>query len=275
MGSTIHQAFTDAAVDVGVASECGRDRQQNQDSFLIDDDLQLCIIADGVGSRAGGAVASRMACQHLADLLAATFETLRLHGSTDPADRQDIIQAALARSFQSADRRIVCEQALHPRLAGMATTALVACIDSPEPLLSENPQPLQLHVGHVGDSRAVLLRRGVPVPLTRVHNLAAGLLEAGVITSQQAACHPGRHTLYLFLGGELHDGPALTTCPVFEGDRILLMTDGISDVLDDSSIARLLDSIANPEIAAACVVDEAMRRGSRDDATCVVINVGE
>lgn len=267
MSSTIHQ-LTQGVLDVGAMSECGRRRQHNQDFYLIDDDMLVYAVADGIGGHVGGDIASHIACEQIIDLLGASLDNIRRN---DTADCDEAIRHAIIRSFQSADRRIVCEQSLDPRYAQMGTTAVVAHVAVGRD--DSFAVTRQLYIGHAGDSRALLVRDGRATQLTTSHTLATGLLEAGVITQEQALRHPGRHTLYLFLGGELHDAPELVSCPVVAADRIVLLTDGITGVLDNQQVAKLVDGIFDSEIAAACLVDEAISRGATDDVTAIVIRV--
>jgi len=267
MGSTIYPVHAQSVVDVGALSECGRRRLHNQDSFLIDEYLRLFAIADGIGGCTGGDVASRIACEHIVDLLDVSLENLR---RDDVPDRDEAIRSAITRTFQSADRRIQCEQSLDLRVAQMGTTAVLVYVDTGEDGFTDQQQ---LYVGHVGDSRALLIRDGQATQLTTNHTLAVGLYEAGVISADEALRHPGRNTLYKFLGGELHDGPQVVSCPVYDSDRIVLVTDGVTGVLDNSQVAKLVDSIFDSEIAAACLVDEAISRGASDDVTAIVIRI--
>lgn len=270
MEPAIYHRLQDCVAQTGSASECGRRRNDNQDSYLVDDEMQLCVVADGIGGHMGGNVASQIACEHIADLMEVALENIR----RDPVvDRKSAICSALASSFRSADRRIICEQSLNLRQSQMGTTALAAFVDVSHSAGDSVPRQHQLYIGHVGDSRALLIRDGQAIQLTTVHTLATGLLEAGVITAEQALRHPGRNTLYMFLGGELHDGPQIESCPVYDSDRIVLMTDGITDVLQNQQIAKLLENIYDSEIAAACLVDEAISSGAGDDVTCVVISI--
>lgn len=268
MSSALHPENYSLTTACGAVSRCGVQRMSNQDSYLTDECLQMFVLADGVAGSAGGEIASALACGQILD----TFEN-ELSKIQQEDDRQASINAAVSQSFRSADRRIVCERTMEPFLSGMATTALLAfvdsCIDSAAPAMGKG----RLYIGNAGDCRALLVRMGEATQLTHDHTIAAGLEEAGLLDHEQALNHPGRSILYINLGGSLYDGPQLSSCCVQEGDRLVLMTDGITGVLGNDDVASIVAATPGAEAAANRLADTAVQKGAGDDVTCVVVDI--
>ena len=157
MGSTLDGRLSFSATAVGAVSRRGVRRKNNQDAFIIDRDLSMYVVADGIGSLAGGEVASAVACAQITDLLEHQID--QITGDAE-SGRHVAIQSAIRNSFRDADSRIVCEQSMDPFLSRMATTALLAYIDVENKTSSAAPTRKRLYVGNVGDSRALLIRDG-------------------------------------------------------------------------------------------------------------------
>ena len=272
MGSTVDHRTYYSTTAVGAVSRRGARRQNNQDAFLVDEYLSMYVVADGLASLAGGEVASAIACAQITDLLEDALN--RIDVDADCA-RQTAIPSAIRNCFRAADRRIICEQSMEPFLSRMGTTALLAYIDVER---EDSPATLPeyfLYLGNVGSCRALLVRDGDVSQLTHDHTLAFGLRDAGNISAEQAMRHPGDNELHMYLGGAIHDGPEIYSCPVFHGDRVVLMTDGITRVLDNEQAAALVTSIADVDSAANILADAAFEHGASDDVTCLVISVGD
>ena len=272
MGSILDGRLSFSDTAVGAVSRQGVRRKNNQDAFIIDTDLSMYIVADGVGSLAGGEVASAVACTRIADLLERQIDRIRIDAESD---RHVAVQSAIRKCFRDADRTIVREQSTDPLLSRMATTALLAYVDVDTE--NENsaaaPTRNRLYVANVGDSRALLLRDGEVTQLTHDHTISVGLRDAGIISEEQARRHPDANTLYMYLGGAIFDGPEISSCPVFGGDRVVLMTDGITRPMDNQLVADLVTSVEDAKLAAIHVADAAMEHGSGDDVTCLVVDV--
>jgi protein phosphatase len=158
------------------------------------------------------------------------------------------------------------------RFAGMGTTAVALRYRQLTSFFGTGIR-LTAEVAHVGDSRAYLLRDGRVVQVTEDHSLVAELVKNGSITRAQAANHPHRNVLTRALG----DGEAWADSVLFEvrvGDRMLLCSDGLSDVVPEEDIARVLRSSArDPEVAARELVEAALEAGGPDNVSVVVVDV--
>jgi protein phosphatase len=226
---------------VGGRSDVGLHRHNNQDSMYAGP--RLAAVADGVGGAAGGEVASRLTITALMPL------------DTDAIDDP---QAALRTATASADESIRAGVSSDPSLSGMSTTltAILATDD-------------QVVLGHIGDSRAYLLRGGVLSQLTRDHTLVQSLIDEGQITEEEALTHPRRSWIMRALDGR--GQPELDVIPldVQPGDRYLVCSDGLSSYVAEAEItAALLD--ADPQLAADRLIELALRAGGPDNISCVV-----
>jgi serine/threonine protein phosphatase PrpC len=242
-------------------SHVGLMRSSNQDAFVVDNGLGLWVVADGMGGRAGGDIASALTVKVLLD----HFQGLKQRGG--PAVfKQDNGEASvqLRRAFQQADEAIRGRAREEPALSGMGTTIVALVVSS----LS----PLQLVIGHVGDSRAYLYRGQELRLLTRDHSLVEDLLARGSISPEEVATHPQRHILVRALGIEGQTDPDISQHAIQPGDILLLCTDGITKMLSDQQISAHLSHAAHsPDEACKELVAESNARGGKDNSTAVVV----
>ncbi len=239
----------------------GLKRSSNQDAFVVDDALGLWLVADGMGGRAGGDVASSVAvtCIH-------EYFQSKNHSSVPVKSElnSDEASSRLFSAIRNADLAIRTTTRSQPELDGLGTT-LVAIIVS---CLS----PLQITIAHVGDSRAYLFRDGGLRVLTHDHTLVEDLLAKGQIGPDEAMSHPQRHILLRALGIEGQMEPDVSSQPIQSGDVLCLCTDGITKMLADDQIAALLRSTPHdPENACSLLITEANALGGRDNSTAVVV----
>ncbi len=225
-----------AATDVGLI------RSGNEDSFIARDDL--FVVCDGMGGARAGEVASATACETIAAL--------------DPgsADRED-----LHRIVFEANKAVIQKGAGDPQLQGMGTTMTAAFRTGPE----------NLALAHIGDSRAYLLRNQALHQLTQDHSLVAELVRQGRLTPEQAAVHPHRSVITRAIGIEPETLPDLFQLTLEPGDRLLLCSDGLSGMVDDQGIERILGEGDDPAAVAAALVDAALQNGGEDNVTVVVV----
>ena len=243
----------------------GTGRRENQDATLVDNDNGLFVIADGVGCVEGSGVASAIACCQLLD----RFETAMQ--ITCSRQRHHDIVDCLKTAFRRTERKILHEQQTDRHLRHMASTALLTFIDrNPDTCAAGEAR---LYAANVGDSRLLLIRGDVARQLTDEHRIAQGLCDAGLISCEEASRHPERKTLYMHLGGCLHDGPDVSWTDLSSGDQLVLMTDGIWSQFTNAEIAETVRTAATEQQAATALTRMARERGSRDDVSCVVITV--
>ena len=226
-------------------SDVGRVRRDNQDSGYAGP--WLLAVCDGVGGAARGDIASSTAIGELRQLDEPP-------GSADVIDRvNDGIHEAHIAIGSQVDH--------DPALNGTSTTATVALFDGN-----------RLAVGHVGDSRAYLLRDGELSQLTNDHTFVQSLIDEGRITEAEARVHPHRNLILKALDGLHEVEPDLFALELVAGDRLFLCSDGACGVLDDARLTELLAD-GSPEFAAIELVRASLDAGSSDNVTCVVADV--
>ncbi|MHB9029413.1 MAG: protein phosphatase 2C domain-containing protein, partial [Candidatus Latescibacterota bacterium] len=201
-------------------TDAGLIRKQNEDSFWYDEELQTAVVADGLGGEAAGEVASAVAVRAFEEVIRSTLSRAGL-----PDDIRHIMASAIG----FANREILAEPERGRGRPGMLTTMVCVCI-----------RWNRCVVAHVGDSRTYLIRERDIIPLTRDHSYVMELLERGVITPEEAAVHPYRNLVTRVVGGESGAEADFATLDIQEGDRFLLCSDGLTNVLEDDEI---LDAI--------------------------------
>jgi len=234
--------------EAGACSDRGLVRSHNEDSYRVDSQRGLFVVADGMGGHAAGEVASRIAVASVAATLGPNS------AGADPGER-------LLDAVVTANRSIYEDAQAHPERQGMGTTLTLLCDEAGEVFLA-----------HVGDSRAYRLRAGELMQLTRDHTWVNMQVRAGVITSEQAEHAQFRHVLVKALGTQPEIEPDVLPIEVLSRDRLLLCSDGLSDLVGDADLKRLLSASESPAETAARLVQEANARGGRDNVTAVVID---
>lgn len=247
------------AVRAGACSAKGPYRKINEDRFFTDPAGRLFVVADGMGGRRAGEVASELAVTVLSHDLAP--EALR---GVDLA-RQEPVAELLRHAFLDASARIVAASHDDVRFFRMGTTAVVAFWAGK-----------QLFIAGWGDSRAYLVHKGRIVQMTRDDTVAQQLVAAGIVAPEDAATHPWRHALSQYLGCERAvDGPQVRVLSPEPGDCLLLATDGLTDVLDGSAMLGILESDADPQAASEALVAAALERDSHDNVTCLTMRFAD
>jgi PPM family protein phosphatase len=230
-----------------VRTDTGRQRNANEDSLYTA--APLFVVADGMGGAQAGEVASKAAAESFAQELPAA-----------PPER------VLEETIEGANRTIHELARKDPSLAGMGTTITAAIVD----LEAE-----EVAIGHVGDSRAYRLRGSRFEQLTRDHSLVEEMRRKGQLTDAQAEDHPQRSIITRALGPEPEVQVDLQTVPAQAGDVFLICSDGLTTMLDDERIARLLARATSLQSAVKALVDEANRAGGRDNITVVSFRVDD
>ncbi len=244
-------------------SDRGRVRRTNEDCFAIDEDLRLCVVADGMGGHNAGEVAARIAVDAVIAFVRAAAQADPAPGPAWPFGFDPAASRAanlLRNAIHVANLQILEASAATNAYAGMGTTIVAT-------LVSKGA----LTAGHVGDSRLYLGRRGALRQLTLDDSWAATMLrqdpdaDAAVLRH-----HPMRHALTNVVGAGTPTQVHIVEEPLSKGDLLVLVTDGVHGVLDASDLERLLAPDHDLETLAAGLVDAALANGSRDNCTAVV-----
>jgi PPM family protein phosphatase len=231
----------------GAASDVGRLRERNEDSYLVKE--PLFAVADGLGGHLGGEVASRIA-----------VETLTSEAGADGPE--DGIPERLRAAVHRANGAVAERASKDSRLRGMGTTltAFVAGRD-------------RVYLAHVGDSRAYLLRDGDLRLLTEDHTLVQRMVREGRLTPEQAEIHPQRSVLTRALGIEDDLEVDQATVEVAADDRLLLCSDGLTSMISDEDIRKILGGYDDPQGASDALVEAANAAGGQDNITTVVVDI--
>jgi PPM family protein phosphatase len=231
-------------------THAGKVRQNNEDALLVGEgqDETLFVVADGIGGFEAGEVASSLAVAVLKDLQSdESFKT----------------------AIGEANRRIVAAGRGDQKLSGMGTTVVAIRFGGTQ------GEPVA-EVAHVGDSRAYLMRGGDMKPITEDHSLVAELVRSGDLTRDQAAEHPQKNLITRALGADEEVDVDTAVLSVEAGDRILLCSDGLSDMVSEAGISEILaQSPDDPERAARGLLSAALDAGGNDNITVVVVDVME
>lgn len=270
-------------VELAAATDRGKVRANNEDHFLViefgrylnclhtnlphgdiperyDHKGHALLVADGMGGSAAGEVASRLAITTLIELALETPDWIM--GRDDCLTEE--VERRTADRIQQASDALVREGAKRPELAGMGTTMTIAmCLGR------------DLLVAHVGDSRAYLHRRGYLLRLTRDHTLAQEMADSGAIAVSEVATHRLRHVLTRSLGEDRSVRTEFNRLSLQEGDRLVLCSDGLTDMVDDVEIGRVLTKA--PACSDACreLLELALAKGGRDNVTLVLADFGK
>jgi serine/threonine protein phosphatase PrpC len=236
------------------ASDVGRVRTGNEDAFLMDEERGVFLVADGMGGHAAGEIASAIATKAVGGTL--------LEG-VDRGLAADDLALSMVESFRAADRAIAEHVATHPETLGMGTTvtAMVLCRDG------------TYRMGHIGDSRAYLMREGQMAQLSRDHTWVQREVDEGRLTPSAARKHRYSHILTRALGAQPSDDPELSGGELCPGDRLLLCSDGLTGMVTDRALGRILKDGGTPEERVQLMIDTANRRGGRDNITAVIIDI--
>jgi protein phosphatase len=249
--------MNDAQVELryGVATDVGLVREANEDSMLAQP--PVFVVADGMGGHDGGEVASRIVVEEFARLAERGY---------DPRGGPD----AVLETLRSCQRRLNEYGASHRGSDGGpwrgGTTAVVA-------LLVETDDGPAWLLTNLGDSRIYRVAGGALLRVSNDHSVVQELVDAGRISEEQARVHPERHIVTRALGGPDPLDPDFFVVALGEAERILLCSDGVTDLIRDAEIAVVLGDNPDPRDAADRVVAAAMAAGGIDNATAVVVDV--
>jgi serine/threonine protein phosphatase PrpC len=256
----------------------GKVREGNEDQFLIaqllkalevkatslplpklqksEDQSYLFVVADGMGGHAGGQHASALAVSSVESFMLKTFKWFFACRGKEADELLAEFQSALGQ----ANARVLSKAAEHPELRGMGTTLTLA--------YSLNDI---LFVAHVGDSRAYLHRGGALHRLTSDHTLVEDMVRIGTLRAEEAAQHRWRHVITNAVGGDSPDIKVeVHKLHLEAGDGLLLCSDGLTEMVSDAEIGRILVDLNEPEEACKCLVDRANQAGGKDNITVIL-----
>ncbi len=240
-------------LSVAAGTDVGRIRAGNEDSLYADADRErgLFIVADGMGGHAAGEVASEMAVQIVARDLTDVRDLTQSDAGTRMGDALKAANRAIyERTIQEAEKQ------------GMGTTA--SCL-----LVGHG----RYIIGHIGDSRVYLLRDGVFRQVTKDHSYVQEQVDAGFLTPEQARYHPYSNVITRCVGANAAVEADVLTGEIRNGDLYLVASDGLTGMVEDPQLKRILESKQTPGRMVDSMITEANRRGGLDNITAIVVQV--
>jgi protein phosphatase len=252
VGINLSENETTMKFDCWYLTDKGLRRESNQDSLLINKDLGLFVVADGMGGHSGGEVASAMA-------VSVVEEVVQRFAQSKMTARELVMI-----SFEEASRRIF-DRTLNesPELLGMGTTMVLAYISNDI-----------LYIGNVGDSRCYLFENHNLWQVTEDHSLINEQLRAGVMNEEQVKQLIGRNVITRSVGFEREVAPDIIEREIKAGEIFLLCSDGLSGLVTDQQISEILNN-NNPEKAVKECVDQALANGGHDNVTVMIVHFYE
>src|SRR3954471_22248 len=232
----------------------GRQRQHNEDSYLVADEAKLFLVADGMGGHAAGEIASKIAVESISEFILHTKED---DGTWPHAYDEHFRRSTnrLMAAVRLANTRVLEAMRKDARLRGMGTT-VVAC-------LIENDL---ISVAHVGDSRAYLIRDKQLSRITNDHSWVFEQVQAGMLTEAEAEKHPLRNVITRALGGALQVSPDASEIEARPGDVYLLCSDGLTGMVPEDEILKVVTG-SDGDLKKAChqLIDVANEHGGLDN----------
>ena len=247
------------SLNIGKSTNLGNYRENNEDSVEVktfpDTGLSVSVVADGMGGQAAGEIASKRAVEIIPRELRKTLTA---------GVNAEAAKVMIRRSIVQANEEIIAMGQLDKEMKNMGTTVVSAVWRKGG----------EMYVTGVGDSRVYLIRARKITQLTVDHSLAQALVEAKTISAAEAKDHKFRNVLWKYLGSkEVGDGPDVAVVPIQAGDRFLLCTDGLHGVVVDEKLLQFCGGQPEAQSCADGLVQLALESGSRDNVSCVVIDV--
>ncbi len=240
-------------MSIGFKTDTGKKRELNEDSLYISEkEVPVwAIVADGMGGHQAGEVASRMAVEDVSGYVNENFRT-----------DMDYVEAGevLRRAFVYANSHIYNYSVKYSKFMYMGCTSTAAMIHSGK-----------LITAHVGDSRVYSVGDKI-VKMTKDHSYVQELVNKGIITEEEAKVHSRRNEITRAMGTEDSIKVDISITP-FSGDKILICSDGLTEMLDESEIFAVIRNTGDPQEACRILVERANEYGGRDNITAVIIDI--
>jgi protein phosphatase len=243
-------------------TDVGRKRNHNEDSFLIDDELQLYVVADGMGGHAGGGTASRIAVETIDKELRRARESRDNPFVSTPNLQDALLPDALRTAVERACLAIFTTAQEDPRLSGMGTTVISLVV-----------RDNQAFFAHVGDSRAYLIRGPLIQQVSEDHSLVNEQIKAGMITPEEAKHSRYKNIITRSVGFEEEVQVDVMGVVAEPGDVFLLCSDGLANMVEDRELLEAVQATANLADVPKRLIDLANERGGDDNITVIVVQV--
>jgi serine/threonine protein phosphatase PrpC len=253
----------DHLVDFAGASHVGRVRTTNEDVWRADPGLGVFLVADGMGGHAAGEVAARLAVDEVTRTLRspASLELLNSFAEAPTLEARRAVFGVVQRAAENAHQAVRQMAAQNARQSGMGCTLDAVTLIGTKAFLS-----------HIGDGRSYLARPTTTIQLTQDHTVHGSLVARGLLRPSEPPAIRNLLTNAVGKKGDIHVEEVFVD--LAEGDRLLLCTDGVHAELDDESVISELSMRGLTEDAAIALVNAALSRGGKDNATALVVTIG-
>ena len=235
-------------------SHIGKVREENEDTFLMDPELGLLLVSDGMGGHRGGELASKIVIEDLPVMIEVSLDKLKVGNPTT-------IRSLFKKAIGEQSRQLNLEGTSETGYRDMGATLVVALL-----------RKERGYIANLGDSRIYRFRTKRLVQLTKDHSVVSELLDKGKIKPEEVENHESQGVITDYMGMEDKARPHIRSFQLKKGDRLLLCTDGLTDSIDDKAIATILAK--NQECKQACqaLVDAANDAGGHDNITVVIVD---
>ena len=264
-GLLFHCLLTPLKISYQAVTDVGRKRKGNEDSLFVNPEQNLFVVADGMGGHAAGEVASRLAVDAINEFICLTGDDEEI---TWPFGLDETISYdgnRLKTAIRYANRKVLEATKEKSEYEGMATTVAAVLVDGDS-----------ANLGHVGDSRIYLIRSGTISQLTTDHSWVNEQIVGGMISPDQARSHPLRNVVTRALGGKNDMQVDMKLHKIEPGDILLLCSDGLTTMMPDEDIVRVMSETKNDvEKATRELVAAANAKGGEDNITVVMLRFEE
>jgi len=246
-------------------SDVGRKRKGNEDSLFVNPEQHLFVVADGMGGHAAGEIASKVAVESINEFVCLTGGDEEITWPFGLDENISYDGNRLKTAIRYANRKVLEATKEKSEYEGMATTVAAVLVDGDT-----------ANLGHVGDSRVYLVRDGAITQLTSDHSWVNEQIQSGVISPDQARTHPLRNVVTRALGGKPDLQVDMQQHKAKAGDILLLCSDGLTTMITDEDIARVVrEAGGDVEKAAQALVASANAKGGEDNITVLLIRFDE
>lgn len=238
-------------------TDVGKERSKNEDIILIpknSDDVQLFVLADGMGGATAGEVASELAVNACKEYFTSNIE----RAQNDPYEIREVMREAIL----AANEKVLEMSINNEKYYGMGTTLIAL-------YLCKN----KIYIGHIGDSRVYRIRKNIIRQLTKDHSFVQELVNSGTITKQEAKNHPRKNVLTKVIGYEENIQPDIITKGFLKDDVILMCSDGLTNMVEEKDIYEIIVKNASDVCnMTKTLVNEANQAGGLDNISVIIIS---
>jgi protein phosphatase len=235
-------------------SHIGKVRQENEDTFIMNPELGLFLVSDGMGGHRGGELASKIVTEDLPVMIEVRLDKLKV-------GRPATIRSLFKKAIVEQSRQLHLEGTSETGYKDMGATLVAA-------LLRNN----RAYIANLGDSRIYRFRNRRLLQLTKDHSVVSELLDKGKIKPEEAENHESQGEITHYIGMEDKAGPHIRSFQLKKGDRLMLCTDGLTDEIDDKAIAAILAGKQDCDQTCQALVDAANAAGGKDNITVVIVD---